>query len=61
MLVIVIECLMDRGTSLTVSDGFKQGAEKASITVNGIFNSLPLIIFAYMYQINIPAIYTELE
>ena len=29
--------------------------------MNGIFNSLPLVIFAYMYQVNIPAIYTELE
>ena len=27
----------------------------------GIFNSLPLIIFAYMYQPNIPAIYHELK
>ena len=27
----------------------------------GFFSSLPLIIFSYMYQINIPAIYSELE
>ena len=61
MLVVVIECLMDRGTSPTVAEGFKEGKEKSKVTVDGIFNSLPLVIFAYMYQINIPAIYTELE
>ena len=61
MLVIVFECLLDRGTSPTVKEGFKEGSDKAHIDVNRIFNSLPLIIFAYMYQINIPAIYTELE
>ena len=27
----------------------------------GFFSSLPLIIFSYMYQINIPALYSELE
>lgn len=31
------------------------------ITVNGIFNSIPLIIFSYMYQPLIPAIYHELN
>ena len=61
MLVIVFECLLDRGTSPTIADGFEEGKEKAHIDVNGIFTSLPLVIFAYMYQINIPAIYTELE
>ena len=61
MLVIVIEGLLDRGTSPTISDGFKEGAEKSQLGLNGIFNSLPLVIFAYMYQINIPAIYNELE
>ena len=61
MLVIVIECLLDRGTSPTISDGFKEGREKAEINATGIFNSLPLVIFGYMYQVNIPAIYNELE
>ena len=31
------------------------------ISVLGIFNSLPLIIFAYMYQTNIPMLFVELE
>ena len=27
----------------------------------GVFNSLPLVIFSYMYQTNIPMIYSELK
>ena len=61
VLVIVIECLMDHGTSQTVKAGFEAGAEKKQLSITGFFSSLPLIIFSYMYQINIPAIYSELE
>ena len=31
------------------------------ISLKGIFSSMPLIIFAFMYQPNTPAIYTELK
>jgi len=31
-----------------------------NLTYNGLISSVPLIIFAYMYQPNIPCIYTEL-
>ena len=31
------------------------------MTFSGVVSSFPLIIFAYMYQVNIPMIYTELE
>ena len=31
------------------------------INMLGVFNSLPLVIFSYMYQTNIPMIYVELE
>lgn len=30
-------------------------------TFDGIVDSIPLIIFAYMYQVNIPCIYLEME
>ena len=33
----------------------------SQITFKGIVSSFPLIIFAYMYQVNIPMIYYELE
>ena len=31
------------------------------LSFSGVVSSFPLIIFAYMYQVNIPMIYTELE
>jgi amino acid permease len=43
------------------SERFSAAYNEPDITVAGIFNSLPLIIFAYMYQPNIPAIYHELK
>ena len=52
---------MDHGTSTSVSAGFKAGHDKAELSLMGFFGSLPLIIFSYMYQVNIPAIYQELE
>ena len=61
MLVIVFECMLGRGTSPTVRDGFRLGSERIKIDIHGIFTSLPLVIFAYMYQVNVPAIYTELS
>lgn len=35
--------------------------ESFKFTPNGIISSFPLIIYAYMYQVNIPMIYVELE
>ena len=67
-IVLVIFALCFRETK---ADGYKSHdfSERASeayseswnITIQGIFNSLPLIIFSYMYQPNIPAIYHELK
>lgn len=57
VLVIVFEALLGRGTSSSISAGFKAGHDKAQLSISGVFSSLPLIIFSYMYQVNIPAIY----
>ena len=43
------------------SERLNKAVTTNNINVTGIFNSLPLIIFSYMYQPNIPAIYTELK
>jgi Transmembrane amino acid transporter protein len=51
---------MNHGTSPTVSEGFRAARLKTHINGAAIFNCLPLIIFSFMYQVNIPAIYTEL-
>ena len=59
--VIVIEACLDHGTSKSIASGFQAGHDEAELSLMGFFGSLPLIIFSYMYQINIPAIYQELE
>jgi amino acid permease len=60
VLVIFFEAVLNHGTSPSLKEGFVAGHEKANLSVLKIFNCLPLIIFAFMYQINIPAIYSEL-
>ena len=61
VLVIFFEAVLLHGTSESISSGFEAGKEKAQLSLTGIFSSLPLIIFSYMYQVNIPSIYQELE
>lgn len=58
---VFFEAILLRGTSESISAGFQAGHDKAQLSLSGIFNSLPLIIFSYMYQINIPAIYQDME
>ena len=40
---------------------FSDALHTNRLSVGGVFKSLPLIIFSYMYQPNIPAIYHELK
>ena len=42
-------------------EGFEAGWAKGKVSAAGVFNSLPLIIFGFMYQINVPALYCELK
>lgn len=51
---------MNHGTSPSVTEGFKMAHQQTDIQILTLFNCLPLIIFAFMYQINVPAIYNEL-
>jgi amino acid permease len=60
VLTIFFEAVLLHGTSPSIAEGFKIGAERAQIDAAGILNSLPLIIFGFMYQCNIPAIYNEM-
>jgi len=61
VLAIVFTCLVNRKETPDLGKSFEVGIKNFDITAFGIFNSLPLIIFAYMYQTNIPMIYVELE
>ena len=44
-----------------LGESFSAGFSNFNISTMGVFNSIPLVIFSYMYQTNIPMIYTELE
>jgi amino acid permease len=61
VLTIFFEAVLLHGTSPSIEEGFKVGANRAVLDPPGMFNSLPLIIFGFMYQCNIPAIYNELK
>ncbi len=61
VLAIVCICLFDRSVTPDLGHSFETGLKNFNISIFGVFNSLPLIIFAYMYQTNIPMIYVELE
>lgn len=61
VLAIVMICLVDRDITPDLGKSFETGIKNFDISVFGVFNSIPLVIFSYMYQTNIPMIYTELE
>jgi len=49
------------GVDHTFHDRIAFAWKDTNITFTGIFNSLPLVIFSYMYQPNIPSLYHELK
>ena len=64
-IVLVIFTLCFKNKNLPELAPFDERFQKAydeswDISLDGIFNSIPLIIFSYMYQPLIPAIYHEL-
>jgi amino acid permease len=54
-------CLFDRGVNPDIGESFYRAFTNININGNSFFNSLPLVMFSYMYQTNIPMIYKELE
>lgn len=61
VVAIVLICLTDRDVTPDFGHSFDIAINNFDISVFGVFNSLPLVIFSYMYQTNIPMIYVELE
>ncbi len=49
VLTIFSEAVLLHGDSPSLSEGFTVGAQRAELDPPGIFNSLPLIIFGFMY------------
>lgn len=61
-LSLAVMCVFFTNRELVPSPSKNFGQISAfKVTYNGIVSSMPLIIFAYMYQVNIPMIYVELE
>ena len=61
VLAIVLICLTDRDVTPDLEKSFSVAIKNFDIKLMGVFNSLPLVLFSYMYQTNIPMIYVELE
>jgi len=57
---VVIVFFTDKTVVPDPSANFKN-IKPITLTFDGVVSTVPLIIFAYMYQVNIPMIYVELE
>ena len=57
---VVIVFFTDKNVVPNPSDNFSK-IKAFHLTYDGVVSTVPLIIFAYMYQVNIPMIYVELE
>lgn len=60
-IILTIFSLCFTYPSQSFGERAKYAAFETNVSVWGIFNSLPLIIFSYMYQPNIPSIYHDLN
>ena len=61
VLVIVLSCLLNRNVNPDLNKSLRTAANTNSFTPTSIFNSFPLIVFSFMYQPNLPAVYQELK
>jgi len=59
-IAVVIVFYTDPNVVASPSANFSE-MEAFKVSFDGIVSTVPLIIFAYMYQVNIPMIYVELE
>lgn len=57
---VVIVFYTDKNVVPDTSRNFAD-LQPVTLTFDGVVSTVPLIIFAYMYQVNIPMIYVELE
>jgi amino acid permease len=59
-LTVMFLFFFNRDLVPSMSDNLKN-AKAFNFSYSGIVSTTPIIIFAYMYQVNIPSIYSELE
>lgn len=62
-MAIMIVCLTNNNPLITpdLNKSFRIAISNFNINTLGVFNSLPIVMFSYMYQTNIPMLYVELE
>jgi len=61
VLAIVGTCLFNRDITPELGYSLRKTMTDTNTSMLGFLNSFPLVIFAFMYQPNIPAIYSELN
>ena len=61
VLVLICVCLVNRQITPDLSTSLQTAATEFNLTATGIFNSFPLIVFSFMYQPNLPSVYSELQ
>lgn len=61
VMAIVCICLANREVTPDVGANLATVFGNFQISILGVFNSIPLVVFSFMYQTNIPMIYVELE
>lgn len=59
-IIVILIFFSSRDIVPDIRENFEQ-MEAVKFSYEGIVTSVPLIIFAYMYQVNIPQIFDELE
>lgn len=59
-IAVVLVFFTDRSVVPDIQANLRQ-MEAVKLSYQGLVSTFPLVIFAYMYQVNIPMIYRELE
>ena len=60
VLTLVFMFFVDRDLVPSIKESFKH-AEYVRLTFKGLVNAIPFVVFAFMYQPNIPIVYRELN
>ena len=61
VLVIVFTCLFNHKINPNLRESIQTAATQVKLSAKGIFNSFPLIVFAFLYHPNLPTVYQELS
>ena len=57
VLAICLTCLTNHKVNPDLKESLRIATTEFDVSLAGIFNSFPLIVFSFMYQPNLPAVY----